>query len=114
MFHRVLPDPRASYDPEMGDSNDLFESFLQWATEKFQIVAVPELMRRIKGTHQRQQAILRPSPFDDGCRTITKRVPLWCGAYKAPATIFLAARLIGSDRRFWQERLWAVCRNQAN
>ena len=53
MFHRVLPDPRTSYDPEMVISTDLFESFLQWASEKFHIVSVPELMRTNQGAGQR-------------------------------------------------------------
>jgi glycosyltransferase involved in cell wall biosynthesis/peptidoglycan/xylan/chitin deacetylase (PgdA/CDA1 family) len=106
MFHRVLPDPRASYDPEMVISTDLFESFLQWATEKFQIVPVPELIRRIKeplNGNKRYCAIT----FDDGWQDNYAHAFPLLQAYRAPATIFLAARLVGTGRRFWQERLWA-------
>jgi hypothetical protein len=59
MFHRVLPDPRTSYDPEMVISTDLFESFLQWASEKFHIVPVPELMRRIQEPLNGNKRLLR-------------------------------------------------------
>jgi glycosyltransferase involved in cell wall biosynthesis/peptidoglycan/xylan/chitin deacetylase (PgdA/CDA1 family) len=106
MFHRVLPDPRTSYDPEMVISANLFESFLQWASEKFHIVSVPELMRRIKeplNGDRRYCAIT----FDDGWQDNYAHAFPLLQAYHAPATIFLAARLIGSERRFWQERLWA-------
>src|SRR6202451_886674 len=106
MFHRVLPGPRASYDPEMVISTDLFESFLQWASEKFQIVSVPELMRRIKEPLNGDRRYCSIT-FDDGWQdNYAYAFPL-LQAYHAPATIFLAARLIGSKRRFWQERLWA-------
>ena len=106
MFHRVLPDPRDSYDPEMVISTDLFESFLQWASEKFHIVPVPELIQRIQEPLNGNKGCCAIT-FDDGWQDNYAHAFPLLQAYHAPATIFLAARLIGSERRFWQERLWA-------
>jgi len=106
MFHRVLPDPRTSYDPEMVIASDLFESFLEWASERFNIVPIPELMRRIKEPLNGNRGYCAIT-FDDGWQDNYAHAFPLLQAYHAPATVYLAARLIGSERRFWQERLWA-------
>jgi glycosyltransferase involved in cell wall biosynthesis/peptidoglycan/xylan/chitin deacetylase (PgdA/CDA1 family) len=106
MFHRVLPDPRDSYDPEMVISTELFESFLQWASDEFHIVPVPELIQRIQEPRNGNKGYCAIT-FDDGWQDNYAHAFPLLQAYHAPATVFLAARLIGSERRFWQERLWA-------
>jgi hypothetical protein len=45
MFHRVIREGTACYDPEMATSTELFEVFLDWISEKYRIVPLEELAR---------------------------------------------------------------------
>ena len=104
MFHRVLPDPQASYDPEMVTSVGLFDSFLNWASEKFRIVPVHELLQR-NGKASKNEKPLCALTFDDGWQDNYAHALPILKRYQAPATLFLANNMIGTHRRFWQERL---------
>lgn len=107
MLHRVLPEGEACYDPEMAISTRLFESFLDWVQAQFEVVPLEEAMHAA-GARRRCCALT----FDDG----------WVDNYRfaypllrqrnLPATIFLPVNFIGTERHFWQERIWH-CRQSA-
>jgi glycosyltransferase involved in cell wall biosynthesis/peptidoglycan/xylan/chitin deacetylase (PgdA/CDA1 family) len=107
MFHRVLPEGEASYDPELVTSTNLFGAFLDWVGERYRVVAVDALARRRQ--HPKEGgAPLCAITFDDGWRdNFLHALPL-LRERQLTATIFLPVRFIGTERRFWQERL-RVC-----
>jgi len=107
MFHRVLPEGEASYDPELVTSTNLFGAFLDWVCERYRVVAVDELARRRQ--HPKDGgAPLCAITFDDGWRdNFLHALPL-LRECQLTATVFLPVRFIGTERRFWQERL-RVC-----
>jgi glycosyltransferase involved in cell wall biosynthesis len=107
MFHRVLPEGEASYDPELFTSTNLFGAFLDWVCERYRVVGVDALARRRQ--HPKEGgAPLCAITFDDGWRdNFLHALPL-LRQRQLTATIFLPVRFIGTERRFWQERLW-VC-----
>lgn len=105
MLHRVLPRTEASYDPEMVTSVDLFADFLEWVAESYRVTRIEEFCTRTKETNNAEKPCCAIT-FDDG----------WLDNYlyafpqlqqrKMPATIFLPTNFIGTNRRFWQEKLW--------
>jgi glycosyltransferase involved in cell wall biosynthesis/peptidoglycan/xylan/chitin deacetylase (PgdA/CDA1 family) len=107
MFHRVLPEGEASYDPELVTSTNLFGAFLDWVCERYRVVGVDELARRRQ--HPKEGGgPLCAITFDDGWRdNFLHALPL-LRERQLTATIFLPVRFIGTERRFWQERL-RVC-----
>jgi glycosyltransferase involved in cell wall biosynthesis/peptidoglycan/xylan/chitin deacetylase (PgdA/CDA1 family) len=107
MFHRVLPEGEASYDPELVTSTNPFGAFLDWVGEQYHVVAVDELARRCQ--HPKEGgAPLCAITFDDGWRdNFLHALPL-LRQRQLTATIFLPVRFIGTERRFWPERL-RVC-----
>jgi len=112
MFHRVLPEGEASYDPELVTSTNLFGAFLDWVGERYRVVAVDELARRRQ--HPKEGgAPLCAITFDDGWRdNFLHALPL-LRQRQLTATIFLPVRFIGTERRFWPERL-GVCLHELN
>ncbi len=107
MFHRVLPEGEASYDPELVTSTNLFGAFLDWVWERYRVVGVDELARRRQ--HPKDGgAPLCAITFDDGWRdNFLHALPL-LRERQLTATIFLPVRFIGTERRLWQEKL-RVC-----
>lgn len=105
MFHRVIPEGTPCYDPEMATSTNLFETFLEWISEKYRVVTVEEVAkaRHIQTDSARPLCALT---FDDGWKdNFDYAFPL-LRMRQVPATIFLPVRFIGTKRRFWQEKLW--------
>ena len=105
LFHRILPHGEVCYEEEMATSKEAFEHLLDVMAENFQIVTPEELVL------QRGKSVSAKKPscavtFDDGW------VDNFIHAFPAlrsrnlPATIFLPVRFIGTQRRFWQERMW--------
>lgn len=105
MFHRVLPKGAECYEPELTTSKEVFGHLLDWLLENFKILPLDELVKR-RNKPSSDSKPLSAITFDDG----------WLDNYlhafgllrerKLPATIFLPVRLIGTARRFWQDRLW--------
>lgn len=88
----------------------LFESFVIWAREQFQIVLVPDLLERIP--EEREGKPFCAISFNDGWRdNFLYALPL-LQQYQVPATVFLTVDLIGTDGRFWQERLYSILNRQ--
>ncbi|HEV2349352.1 MAG TPA: glycosyltransferase [Terriglobia bacterium] len=104
MFHRVIPDGTICYDREMATSTKLFEGFLDWATDKYQPLPLDELVRRGPGRANGAKPACSIT-FDDGwLDNFTYAFPL-LRSRNLRATIFLPVRFIGTNRRFWQEKL---------
>ena len=107
MFHRVLPEGEASYDPELVTSTKLFGAFLDWVCDRYRLVSLDELVRYCQQPRKGESAICAIT-FDDGWRdNFLHALPL-LRQRQLTATIFLPVRFIGTERRFWQERL-RVC-----
>lgn len=109
MFHRVLPSQDECYDPEMATSTDLFEKFLQWARDHYEVVPLPELLRADTKSHHKQRRLCAFT-FDDGWRDTYQHAFPLLRRYQMPATVFLIAGFIGTERHLWQERLWTLLR----
>ena len=104
-FHRVLPPEVKCFEPEMSTAVEKFAHFLDWILENYQVVSLDEIASRSgkPSTKQRPDCAIT---FDDGWRdNFTYAFPE-LARRGITATIFLATRYIGTDRRLWQERLW--------
>ena len=111
MLHRVLPEREACYDPEMVTPIEMFDGFLGWLSERYEVVSIPELVRERAEPPNRVKALCALT-FDDGWRdTYLHAFPL-LQRYRMTATVFLAVRFIGTGRAFWQERL-SACLDRA-
>lgn len=104
MLHRVLPPGQPSYDPEMVISSDAFDGLLQWLSQNFELIPLSGVMARLaSGVDLGGVCCLT---FDDGWLDNHQHALPLLRRHQAPATIFLASRLIGTSRRLWQERIW--------
>jgi len=109
MFHRVLPRGEDCYEPEMVTSKEAFADFLDWLSENYQTVPLDVLVA-LRGKSIDRKKPICAITFDDGWRdNFTHAFPL-LQARTLPATIFLPVRFIGTNRHFWQERLWFCIR----
>lgn len=104
MLHRVLPPGELSYDPEMVVSTDAFDGLLQWLTRNFEVLPLSGMVARLESRDSVRG--LCCLTFDDGWLDNHRHAWPLLRRHRAPATIFLASRLIGTSRRLWQERLW--------
>jgi glycosyltransferase involved in cell wall biosynthesis/peptidoglycan/xylan/chitin deacetylase (PgdA/CDA1 family) len=105
LFYRILPQGECCYEEEMVTPKEAFGQLLDVMTENFHILRLEDLVLR----REKSLGAKKPScaiTFDDGW------VDNFAHAFPAlrsrnlPATIFLPVRFIGSQRRFWQERMW--------
>lgn len=104
-FHRVLPAEEKCFEPEMSTGVEKFRDFLDWILKNYQVVSLDEIASRNgkPSTKQRPDCAIT---FDDGWYdNFTYAFPE-LARRGMTATIFLATRYIGTDRRLWQERLW--------
>lgn len=108
MFHRVLPHIRDAYDPEMAVSVEAMDSFLAWLVRTYEPLPLEELERKLQSGSPRPPCAVT---FDDGwVDTFAHAFPL-LQRWQVPATVFLPVQFIGTDRRFWQEKLhFHLCR----
>jgi len=105
MFHRVLPYGEDCYEAEMATSTVAFQEILDWMAENFQVLALEDLVRH-RGTSVDSKKPACAITFDDGwVDNFVHAFPLLLSR-RLPATIFLPVQFIGTQRRFWQERLW--------
>ena len=104
VFHHVLPRIEECYEPEMITSTEAFADFLDWLSENYRVVSLDLLVSQRTKTIDRKKPVCAIT-FDDGWRdTFIHAFPL-LKATGFTATIFLPVRFIGTNRRFWEERL---------
>jgi glycosyltransferase involved in cell wall biosynthesis len=107
VFHHVLPRIEECYEPEMITSTEAFADFLDWLSENYRVVSLDLLVSQRTKTIDRKKPVCAIT-FDDGWRdTFIHAFPL-LKATGFTATIFLPVRFIGTNRRFWEERLSLV------
>jgi glycosyltransferase involved in cell wall biosynthesis/peptidoglycan/xylan/chitin deacetylase (PgdA/CDA1 family) len=109
MLHRVLPKGEDCYEPEMVTAKEAFADFLDWLNENYRVVPLDQLVT-LRGKSRDRKKPICALTFDDGWRdNFTHAFPL-LKARGLPATIFLPVCFIGTNRHFWQERLWFCIR----
>ncbi len=109
MLHRVLPDPALCYDPEMVVSTARLEQFLDWLCGNYEVAPLLQLQARLRQAGPRARPLCALT-FDDGWVDTYRHAFPRLRRLRLPATVFLPVAFIGSERHFWQERLWASLR----
>jgi glycosyltransferase involved in cell wall biosynthesis/peptidoglycan/xylan/chitin deacetylase (PgdA/CDA1 family) len=105
MFHRVLPLGAPCYDPELATSEEVFANTLDWLKENSTILPL-DVLAKERNKRNISKKPLCAITFDDGWRDNFQYAFPILRARNIPATIFLPVRFVGTNRRFWQERLW--------
>jgi glycosyltransferase involved in cell wall biosynthesis/peptidoglycan/xylan/chitin deacetylase (PgdA/CDA1 family) len=111
-FHRVLPEPEGSYDPAMITSTSVFTLFIDWLSERYRVLPLQDLVQ----AYQARQNGNKPYcalTFDDGWHDNFLHAFPILHQRRLPATIFLPVRFIGTDRHFWQDRLFFLLQGRA-
>lgn len=112
MYHRVLPrgDERLLCEqPGMWVHPDTLAMHLRTLRSYFEIVRLTDWLERARNNEPlplRACAIT----FDDGWRDNYDYAYPVLRSHDAPATIFVCSDLIGTDKRFWPERLATLLR----
>lgn len=106
MLHRVLPARTPCYDPAMAVSTASFEVFLDWVSAFFRPVPLSELAACLERGSPGANKPWCALTFDDGWLDTFTHAAAAMQRRQIPFTVFLPLRFIGSERRFWQERLW--------
>jgi glycosyltransferase involved in cell wall biosynthesis len=109
-FHRVLPEVLDEYHREMITTSGVFAAFLDWISDHYQTIPLADLAR-LRHHYVNGGKPFCALTFDDGWRdNFLHAFPHLRERY-LPATVFLCVQFIGSNRRFWQERLWFSLRS---
>ena len=108
MFHRVVPRSETMKGIQAGMYVELetFEAHLQFLQDYLKVVSLSELTDDIKF----KSRIISDKPicvltFDDGWCDFYKYVYPSLKAQEIPATVFLPTDFIGTNKRFWTDRL---------
>jgi peptidoglycan/xylan/chitin deacetylase (PgdA/CDA1 family) len=118
MYHRVLrdDDPYIPYiQPGMYVRESSFEKQLQFLTDNYQVVSLQQMLELIdtgQASNNRQYCVIT---FDDGWRDNYQCAFPLLKKFSVPATIFLTASFVGTNRFFWHEkisRLFYLARSQ--
>jgi peptidoglycan/xylan/chitin deacetylase (PgdA/CDA1 family) len=118
MYHRVLADddPYLPYiQPGMYVRESSFAKQLKFLTQHYEVVSLAEMLELIeakKVSKDRQYCVIT---FDDGWLDNYRNAFPLLKRFSVPATIFLTASFIGTNRFFWHEKiskLFFLARNQ--
>jgi glycosyltransferase involved in cell wall biosynthesis len=113
-LHRVLPRGAQCFDVEMCTSEDAFSDFLDWLVENYQVVPLGEIAARREAATANAKRPYCALTFDDGWHDNFAYAFPHLKRRGLSATIFLPTRFIGTNRRFWQERLWLCLQELKN
>jgi len=107
MYHRILNenDSDITCEPGMYVESNTFDMHLSYLKKMFHIVSLKEVHRMKKELKKYRDRIPCIITFDDGWMDFyTNAYPILM-KYEAPATVFLPTDYIGSNKRFWTDRL---------
>jgi peptidoglycan/xylan/chitin deacetylase (PgdA/CDA1 family) len=114
-YHRVLSEKELTGDyfiqPGMYVRNDVFEQQMQFLTERFQIVSLPELLDYWSERRWDDEKRYCVITFDDGwVDNYVYAYPI-LRKYNIPATIFLPTALVGTNQWFWPDKMGYLLRH---
>jgi len=105
MYHRVIPRGEMADCPSHAGiivSAESFKKQMEWLSSRFECLSLDAFMSRLAGERPFERRCCLVT-FDDGWRDNYVHAYPVLRSCSIPAAIFLAAGLIGSRRRFWQE-----------
>lgn len=108
LFHRVVTPPeRLASQPGIAVSAERFEEMLVCLSRHPVLALVPdaEILDRSGTADGRAPHFPVAITFDDGWRDTEEVALPILAAHRAPATLFVAAGYVGTDRLFWPERV---------
>jgi len=105
MLHRVVPAGTACYDPEMNTPPEVLDQFIAWLKESFEVLPLEDCLK-LKTSGRKTKKRVCAITFDDGWRDNFEFAYPILKKHGIAGTIFLATGFIGTQRRFWQDRLW--------
>lgn len=108
MYHRVLPDndPSIPYlQPGMYVRVSSFRKQMEFLSDNYQIITIQDMLQLIEARQTRSDKQYCVLTFDDGWLDNYEHAFPVLKSFSAPATIFLAAAFIGTDRTFWHEKV---------
>jgi L-malate glycosyltransferase len=109
-FHRVLPEGAGRYARDMITTSGVFATFLDWISDHYQAIPLADLVRLHHHYTQGGKPFCALT-FDDGWRDNFLHAFPILRERQLPATVFLCVRFVGTNRQFWQERLWLGLRS---
>ena len=102
MYHRVLKEtPKGIYDPGLFVTERTFEMHIKEISKSFEIIPLENIFQS-RSDEKRRCAIT----FDDGWIDNYEVAFPVLRKFSVPATIFIPAAMVGSNRCFWFENLW--------
>ena len=105
MYHRVTELERDPF--RLAVTPERFDEQLEQIRSRFEVLRLSELARAIEAGELPRRAVV--VTFDDGYRDNLLNAKPLLERYEIPATVFVTAGQIGSDRDFWWDELVQLC-----
>jgi peptidoglycan/xylan/chitin deacetylase (PgdA/CDA1 family) len=112
-FHRVGENKNGEINqslPTSFVSKGNFEKIIRFLSKHYKIISLSDYMNICNGKNE----IIKNSviiTFDDGYKDIYENGHPILNKYKVPATVFLTSSFINSNKVFWWDHLYAICKN---
>lgn len=109
-YHRVLPPDFPGLElvePGMYVSEETFEAHVKLLSEEFSLMHLSSWLDAVDSGAS-LPARCAAITFDDGWRDNYEYALPILRRYEAPATVFVVSGMVGTDQRFWPERLAAI------
>ena len=113
MYHRVLPvsDSRFQHEePGMVITPEIFDAHMKQIKKYFQVVSLESWLQK-KNSGDPLPAKSCVVTFDDGWLDNYEYAFPILKKHNVPATVFAVSHMIGTDRRFWPNRLMSLFSN---
>lgn len=113
MYHRVADHSvaRALGHEGMYVGKETFDRHLQFLKSRFQVIPLEDGLEFLEQKPDQSGAGKKPLcaiTFDDGWRDVYENAYPLLTRHEVPATVFLPTGYIGTNRRFWTDRLASV------